>query len=208
MPTASRRPRCPRRPRHGARARGRDPGAPGASLDPRWNVPATVPGTRPLSPGPVRSAGHCCGGPRAPSPQPVGRAAEAVGGWGCEGRSRSSPLPGTAGNCGLQGVGPRPRTIADRPVASLGASRGRRPPWRAGARPRAGGPESLLGPGRTQLVLPGFGPLGGNTISQSLVSVEGGREGARPPPFTRGTQVGQAAARAGSSLGVAGAHGT
>lgn len=71
-----------------------------------------------------------------------------------------------------------------------------------------GEPESLLGPGRTQLVLPGFGPRGRNTISQSLVSVEGGREGARPPPFTRGTQAGQAAARAGSSLGVAGARGT
>lgn len=147
MPTASRRPRCLRRPRHGARARGRDPGAPGASLNLRWNVPATVPGTRPLSPGPVRSAGHCCGGPRAPSPQPVGRAAEAMGGWGCEGRSRSSRSRGLRGTEGCRAWAPVPaRSIADRPVASLGASRGRRPPWRAGARPRAGGARVAPGP--------------------------------------------------------------
>lgn len=208
MPTASRRPRCLRRPRHGGRARGRDPGAPGASLDPRWNVPATVPGTRPLSPGPVRSAGHCCGGPRAPSPQPVGRAAEAVGGWGCEGRSRSSRSRGLRGTEGCRAWPPVPAR-SQTGLWHLWAPHGEGDhPGGLGHGRVQGEPESLLGPGRTQLVLPGFGPRGGNTISQSLVSVEGGREGARPPPFTRGTQAGQAAARAGSSLGVAGARGT
>lgn len=101
--------------------------------------PATVPGTRPFRRALLRGAqgtvtaarGPCCGG---------------RGRLGVRGAVSLLPLPGTAGDCGLQGVGPRPRTIADRPVASLGASRGRRPPWRAGARPHAGGARVAPGP--------------------------------------------------------------
>lgn len=80
-------------------ARGRDPGAPGASLDPRWNVPATVPGTRPFRRALLRGAqgtvtaarGPCCGG---------------RGRLGVRGAVSLLPAPGDCGGLWAAGRGP------------------------------------------------------------------------------------------------------
>lgn len=136
------------------------------SLPPPTLPTPTPPRSARPGPGPWRAgclarpalecAGHC---PRDPSVPP----GTAAGGPGHRHRSPwavlrrpweaggargglAPPAPGDCGGLWAAGRGPPSRTIADRPVASLGASRGRRPPWRAGARPRAGGARVAPGP--------------------------------------------------------------
>lgn len=171
----------------------RPPGAPGASFDPRWNEPAPLPGPclsgRALLPGDPWYC-HC-------SPRAVLQRLRVAGGGG---KSRSSPFPGTVG---CRAWVPRPCMIADRPVAFLVPRGEGSHPGGPGHGLVQGQPEPLLGPRRMHLVWLGFGPLGGNTISQLLVSVKGGPEGARPRCLHEGPRRARPAARWGSSLGMA-----